>query len=91
MRELRNGGQRDRYHHVRLGFCNRLDEIQAAILRVKLRYWRGWNAARAERAAYYDRLLAEAGQPGQAAGMPRLRAAGLPPLRGADAGPPRAS
>jgi dTDP-4-amino-4,6-dideoxygalactose transaminase len=63
MRELRNGGQRDRYHHVRLGFCNRLDEIQAAILRVKLRYLAGWNAARRERAAYYDKLLAEAGHP----------------------------
>jgi dTDP-4-amino-4,6-dideoxygalactose transaminase len=63
MRELRNGGQRDRYHHERLGFCNRLDEIQAAALRVKLRYLQRWNAARAERAAHYTRLLAAAGNP----------------------------
>lgn len=63
MRELRHGGQRDRYHHVRLGFCNRLDELQAAVLRVKLRYLAAWNAARAERAAHYTRRLAEAGAP----------------------------
>jgi dTDP-4-amino-4,6-dideoxygalactose transaminase len=63
MRELRHGGQHDRYHHVRLGFCNRLDEIQAAVLRVKLPYLAGWNAARAERAAHYTRLLAAAGNP----------------------------
>ena len=65
MRELRHGGQRDRYHHVRLGFCNRLDEIQAAVLRVKLRYLQAWNAARAARAAHYTRLLAAAGNPVQ--------------------------
>ena len=63
MRELRHGGQADRYHHVRLGFCNRLDEIQAAVLRVKLPYLAGWNAARAKRAAHYTRLLAAAGNP----------------------------
>ncbi len=63
MRELRHGGQRDRYHHERLGFCNRLDEIQAAVLRVKLRYLAGWNAARAARAAHYTALLAAAGNP----------------------------
>ena len=55
MRQLRNGGQADRYHHVVAGFCNRLDEVQAAILRVKLPHLDAWNAARAERAAYYDR------------------------------------
>ncbi|HET9493712.1 MAG TPA: DegT/DnrJ/EryC1/StrS family aminotransferase, partial [Chloroflexia bacterium] len=37
IRELRNGGQRERYNHVRVGVCSRLDEMQAAILRVKLR------------------------------------------------------
>jgi dTDP-4-amino-4,6-dideoxygalactose transaminase len=65
MRELRHGGQRDRYHHERLGFCNRLDEIQAAVLRVKLRYLADWNAARAARAAHYSQLLAAAGNPVQ--------------------------
>jgi dTDP-3-amino-3,4,6-trideoxy-alpha-D-glucose transaminase len=63
MRQLRNGGQADRYHHVVQGFCNRLDELQAAILRVKLPYLDGWNAARAERAAYYTRKFDQAGSP----------------------------
>lgn len=56
--ELRNGGQKERYNHVLLGVCNRLDELQAAILRVKLTYLDSWNAARRYNAALYDRLLA---------------------------------
>lgn len=36
LRRLRNGGQRDRYHHVETGMNSRLDEVQAAILRVRL-------------------------------------------------------
>lgn len=58
IRELRNGGQRERYNHVLLGVCNRLDELQAAILRVKLPYLDSWNAARRYNAGLYDRLLA---------------------------------
>lgn len=58
VRELRNGGQRDRYNHVRLGVCNRLDELQAAILRVKLPHLDSWDAARRYNANMYDRLLA---------------------------------
>jgi dTDP-4-amino-4,6-dideoxygalactose transaminase len=61
--ELRNGGQRGRYNHVRLGVCNRLDELQAAILRVKLPHLDGWNRLRRERALLYDRLFAESGLP----------------------------
>ena len=37
----------------RVGFCSRLDEIQAAVLRVKLRRLNEWNAARAANARYY--------------------------------------
>ncbi len=36
IKRLRNGGQTDRYHHVELGLNSRLDELQAAILRVRL-------------------------------------------------------
>jgi len=36
LRRLRNGGQRDRYHHVEAGINSRLDEVQAAVLRARL-------------------------------------------------------
>jgi len=61
MRRLRNHGSSHRYVHEELGWNSRLDAMQAAILRVKLKYVEGWNQARRERAATYDRLLAEAG------------------------------
>jgi len=38
LRMLRNGGQRSRYEHILCGFNSRLDELQAAILRVRLRH-----------------------------------------------------
>src|SRR5437868_4011887 len=63
VRELRNGGQRERYNHVRLGVCNRLDELQAAILRVKLPHLDSWNRARRDNAALYNRLLASSDVP----------------------------
>ncbi|HET7293176.1 MAG TPA: DegT/DnrJ/EryC1/StrS family aminotransferase, partial [Vicinamibacteria bacterium] len=57
LRRLRNGGQRDRYHHELRGMNSRLDEMQAAILRVKLRHLPRWNARRRGLAALYDREL----------------------------------
>ncbi len=57
--QLRNGGQRERYHHDLIGLNSRLDELQAAVLRVKLPHLAGWNEARRERAALYNRLLAD--------------------------------
>jgi dTDP-4-amino-4,6-dideoxygalactose transaminase len=61
MRRLRNHGSSRRYVHEEMGWNSRLDAIQAAILRVKLKYVEGWNEARRERAATYDRLFTEAG------------------------------
>jgi dTDP-4-amino-4,6-dideoxygalactose transaminase len=61
MRRLRNHGSPRRYVHDELGWNSRLDAMQAAILRVKLKYVEGWNEARRERAATYDRLFVEAG------------------------------
>jgi dTDP-4-amino-4,6-dideoxygalactose transaminase len=61
MRRLRNHGMPRRYVHEEVGWNCRLDAIQAAILRVKLKYVEGWNEARRQRAAIYDRLFQEAG------------------------------
>lgn len=52
-RELRVHGMDETYSYRRIGFCSRLDEIQAAALRVKARYIDQWNNARRENAAYY--------------------------------------
>ena len=57
LRKLRNYGEERRYYHSVQGFNSRLDEIQAAVLRVKLRHLDAWNEARRERAARYAQLL----------------------------------
>ncbi|MFI1734608.1 DegT/DnrJ/EryC1/StrS family aminotransferase [Streptomyces acidicola] len=62
VRLLRNYGSRVKYRHEVPGTNSRLDEIQAAALRVKLTYLDGWNARRAEVAARYTEGLA--GLPG---------------------------
>jgi dTDP-4-amino-4,6-dideoxygalactose transaminase len=58
LRMLRNYGERERYYHEMPGFNSRLDEIQAAILQVKLRHLDADNRARRERAAAYRDGLA---------------------------------
>jgi len=63
LRELRNGGQRERYNHVRVGVCSRLDEMQAAILRVKLPHLDSWDELRRRNAERYDGLIDEADIP----------------------------
>jgi dTDP-4-amino-4,6-dideoxygalactose transaminase len=59
VRMLRNGGQRGRYEHLLLGRNSRLDELQAAILRVKLTHLDQWNARRRHLAALYTALLGD--------------------------------
>jgi dTDP-4-amino-4,6-dideoxygalactose transaminase len=61
MRRLRNHGSRERYFHEEIGWNGRLDAIQAAVLRVKLKHIEHWNGARRERAGTYERLLTKAG------------------------------
>lgn len=62
LRELRDHGQSRKYQHDRLGYNYRLEGIQGAVLRVKLRRLDEWNEARRAHAARYGRLLA--GAPG---------------------------
>jgi dTDP-4-amino-4,6-dideoxygalactose transaminase len=54
---LRNHGQTAKYFSTEPGWNNRLDELQAAILRVKLRHLSNWQRARQANAAEYTRLL----------------------------------
>ncbi|MGE0822314.1 MAG: DegT/DnrJ/EryC1/StrS family aminotransferase [Candidatus Binatia bacterium] len=61
LRMFRNYGQQEKYHHAVRGFNRRLDTLQAAVLRVKLRYLDEWNAMRCQHAALYSRILANGG------------------------------
>ena len=61
MRRLRNHGSPERYLHTEFGWNARMDAIQAAVLRVKLKYTGQWNQQRRARAATYDRLMSAAG------------------------------
>ncbi len=57
LRILRDHGSRIRYQHEVLGVNARLDEVQAAVLRVKMRYLEKWNAARQAHAQVYTEQL----------------------------------
>ncbi len=59
LRALRNYGSRVKYVNIERGFNSRLDEMQAAFLRVKLRHLDRWNAQRRAVAARYDDRLAD--------------------------------
>ena len=58
MRMLRDWGQEQRYHHLLKGFNYRMDAIQGAILRIKLRHLEAWTEARRAHARRYSLLLA---------------------------------
>jgi dTDP-4-amino-4,6-dideoxygalactose transaminase len=57
LRLLRNHGRADKADHVLVGFNSRLHELQAAILRVKLRYLEAWNQRRRDIARRYQERL----------------------------------
>ncbi len=59
IRMLRDWGQERKYHHTLKGFNYRMEGVQGAILRVKLRYLDAWTAARRQHAALYNELLAD--------------------------------
>jgi dTDP-4-amino-4,6-dideoxygalactose transaminase len=57
LRSLRDHGSSDKYRSEEIGWNSRLDEIQSAVLRVKLRHLEAWNRQRRSHAAAYDELL----------------------------------
>lgn len=57
VRRLRDHGRTTKYEHVEIGYAERMDAIQAAILTAKLPYLESWTEARRAAAARYDRLL----------------------------------
>ena len=54
---LRDHGSVKKYAHAEIGVCSRLDEMQAAILRVKLKYLEAWNVKRRKNAKMLDSML----------------------------------
>jgi len=61
IRMLRDWGAEQKYHHVLKGYNFRLEGIQGAVLRVKLRHLEKWTEARRAAAAHYDELLSDSG------------------------------
>ena len=57
LRLLRNHGQADKYTHTLIGYCDRLHNLQAALLSVKLARLAGWNEARRAAAQRYERMF----------------------------------
>jgi dTDP-4-amino-4,6-dideoxygalactose transaminase len=57
LRLLRDHGSESKYRHTVIGVNGRMEAMQAAVLRVKLRHLSSWNARRRELARWYDELL----------------------------------
>lgn len=57
LRIFRNQGNKEKYYHLVIGYNNRLDTLQAAVLKVKLKYLDGWNKKRRENAEYFKQQL----------------------------------
>jgi len=68
LRLLREHGARPKYNHIELGMNSRLDALQAAVLRVKLRHLESWTQGRRQNADLYRERLA-----GSGAGLPVAR------------------
>ena len=60
---LRDHGSVKKYVHTGIGVCSRLDEVQAAVLRVKLKYLEAWNVKRKKNAGLLDSMLKGVGLP----------------------------
>lgn len=63
IRMLRDWGAEQKYHHVLQGYNFRLEGIQGAVLRVKLKYLESWTEGRRAAASRYDKLLAGSDYP----------------------------
>jgi dTDP-4-amino-4,6-dideoxygalactose transaminase len=61
LRLLRCYGERGKYQHILKGHNSRLDEIQAALLRIKLKYLDQWNEERRRKAKLYTQMLSPLG------------------------------
>ena len=59
IRVLRDHGQTRKYFHEKIGINSRLDEIQAAVLLVKLKYLDRWNRQRRQHALFYNKAFAD--------------------------------
>ena len=57
VRTLRNYGSKEKYRHLCMGYNSRLDEVQAALLRVKLTALDAWNRRRADSAGFFSSVL----------------------------------